>query len=67
MFDEQVGPRSVHSRILYLKILGRVKFEVLPAGVDVYPSLSLGLGPPSTTIVVPVINDEASEARKMHG
>jgi len=28
---------------------------------------SRGEGPPSMTIVSPVIHDEASEARKMHG
>jgi hypothetical protein len=32
-----------------------------------YPSISRGGGPPSMTIVSPVIQDEASEARKMHG
>jgi hypothetical protein len=32
-----------------------------------YPSISRGGGPPSITMVSPVIHDEASEARKMHG
>jgi len=32
-----------------------------------YPSKICGGGPPSTTIVSPVIQDEASEARKTHG
>jgi hypothetical protein len=37
-----------------------------PPGV--YPSsISRGEGPPSITMVSPVIHDEASEARKMHG
>ena len=61
-----VGPLQRPSFIGAWFARARVKLGGMPSK-HAYPSPSWGLGPPSTMMVAPVMKDEASEARKMHG